>query len=467
MNFEWSLIIDLGVISVALLVATIIRARVRFFQRFLIPNALTAGFLLLFFYNFAAPRLGMSTRGLENFVYHFLNMSFVAMSLRHTERRAEPRNVLSTVTTILSQYTLQSLIGLGLTFFFIATFIRDLFPSFGLFITLGYCLGPGQAFSMGTDWEAFGFAGAGSVGLTFAAFGFLWAFFGGVILINHAVRKGWIGKETSESLQSAEVRTGVVSRSRCAPSGSKETTEGQAIDSLAYNLAVVLGIYLATFVGLKGLTWVLYRLGPLASELADSFWGIMFIFCALAGLLAKKLIRMVRADHTMDNGCLTRITGTSVDIMVAAAVGAIALSVVAQYWLPILIMGAIGGVVTLLSLLWMSSRIFTDHQFHRFILIYGALTGTLPSGLALLRIIDQEFSTPASRDYVYAAGVTFPLAIPMIMIINQPAKGFFLNDPSRYWLTLIVLLVYFVAAIVAYRLLAGKGAFRTARLWKR
>lgn len=467
MNFDWATIINLGVISVSLLVATFIRARVRFFQRFLIPNALTAGFLLLFFYNFAAPHLGMSMRGLENFVYHFLNISFVAMSLRRIERKAEPKNVLSTVTTILSQYALQSLVGLGLTFLLIATFAKDLFPTFGLFITLGYCLGPGQAFSIGSDWEAFGFAGAGSVGLTFAAFGFLWAFFGGVVLVNHAVRKGWIAAEQTKALESRDVRTGIHVEPPPRPIGAKESTEGQAIDSLAYNLAVVLAIYLVAFIFLKGLTWLLYRIGPLGAELADSFWGIMFIFCALAGLLAKKVVRVIRVDHTIDNGTLTRISGTSVDIMVAASVGAIALSVVAQYWLPILIMGIVGGVITLVSLLWISSRIFPDHQFHRFILIYGAVTGTLPSGLALLRIIDQEFTSPASRDYVYAGGVTFPLAIPMLMMVNLPAKGFFYNDPSRYWITLIGFLVYLVVVLVFYRILAGKQAFAAGRLWKR
>ena len=46
MNFSWPFLIDMGILGAALMAATWIRSRVRFFQRFLIPNALTAGFML-------------------------------------------------------------------------------------------------------------------------------------------------------------------------------------------------------------------------------------------------------------------------------------------------------------------------------------------------------------------------------------------------------------------------------------
>ena len=42
MNFSWTLFIDLGLIAFALLIATVIRAKVPFFQKYLIPNAITA-----------------------------------------------------------------------------------------------------------------------------------------------------------------------------------------------------------------------------------------------------------------------------------------------------------------------------------------------------------------------------------------------------------------------------------------
>lgn len=468
MLFQWSIVVDLGIISIGLLVATLIRARVHFLQRFLIPNALIAGFLLLFFYNVLAPKIGIGRVGLENLVYHFLNISFIAMSLRPSGQRAGARNIFATVTTILSQYSLQSLLGMGLTFLFIATFIKNLFPTFGLFITLGYCLGPGQAFSMGSNWESYGFTGGGSVGLTFAAFGFLWAFFGGIILINHARRRGRLRNNHTDEVPQVRLPQDTKPGGGQASANVTPKSEGDSIDSLAYNLAVVLGVHLVAFLFLKLISWFLSFAGPMGEDLAQSFWSIMFIFGALFALLAKKVFRLATIEHTLDNNHLTRISGTTVDIMVAASVAAIELAIVEMYWMPIVIAGILGGLITVVSLLWISSRIFSDHHFHRFILIYGALTGTLPSGLALLRIVDREFATPASRDYVYAAGVAFPFAIPMLMVVNLPAYGYERSNPLYYWITTAVFALYLIGVIITYRVLRGKNAFKTPlSLWQK
>jgi ESS family glutamate:Na+ symporter len=146
--------------------------------------------------------------------------------------------------------------------------------------------------------------------------------------------------------------------------------------------------------------------------------------------------------------------------------GAIVISLVARYWLPILIMGVLAGIVILVCLTWISSRLFRDYQFHRFILMWGALTGTLPSGLALLRVVDPQFETPASRDYIYAAGIVFPLAIPMLISVNFPAYAYRDGNPTLYWVCAGIYLAYLLLAIVLYRVLKGKGAFRKpARLW--
>ena len=87
MTFDWTLFVHIGIISAALMVSTFIRTRIRFFQRFLIPNALTAGFILLPLYNFVFPALGLDSMTLEALTYHLLSVSFVAMSLRKAPKR--------------------------------------------------------------------------------------------------------------------------------------------------------------------------------------------------------------------------------------------------------------------------------------------------------------------------------------------------------------------------------------------
>ena len=194
MNFAWALFIDLGIIAAALCAATLIRARIRFFQAYLIPNAIIAGLLLLPFYHWLAPRLGLGRQGLENLVFHLLNVTFIAIALRPTpRRRRQSLAVLGTATVIISQFTLQGLLGYAVTFLFIGLpLLPALFPSYGFLAALGYTLGPGQAFSIGLSWEEQGFAGAGGLGLIFGAIGFLVACFGGVWLINLGLRRGYV-----------------------------------------------------------------------------------------------------------------------------------------------------------------------------------------------------------------------------------------------------------------------------------
>ncbi len=456
MTFSWSILIDLGIVSLALLTATLIRALVPFFQKYLIPNSVTAGFLLLPFYNFLAPLAGLNTEGLGNLVFHLLNLSFISMSLRKTPRKASGKSVFSMAIAILSQYSIQSLLGIGITFLFIATIIPDLFPGFGLLITLGFALGPGQAFAIGKGWEEYGFIGGGTVGLTFAALGFLLACFAGILIINRARKKNWIDN-TDNEIKNNE-------RSHTEDSGT-EAGFG-AIDPMAYNLAVVLGIYLITFLFLKLLTFLLSFAGSMGADLATNLWGITFIFASMIAVAAKRLFSALRIDFSIDNRRLNRIAGTSVDIMVAASIGAISLVIIGRYWLPIMVMGILGGAVTAVSLLWLSSRLFRDHVFYRTILIFGALTGTLPTGLALLRVIDPEFETPAASDYMYAVGIVFFFAIPFIFSMNFPAYGYSSGNPIYYWITVCVYISYLIFVLVAFRIIAGKGAFlKSGKIW--
>jgi ESS family glutamate:Na+ symporter len=370
------------------------------------------------------------------------------------------------VIVIISQYSLQSLVGLGITFLFIITIIPDLFPSFGLLITLGYALGPGQALSIGTAWEAFGFYGGGSVGLTFASVGFLWACFGGIFLINRAKRRGWI-----EPLQTKDAKktTSPKSDGNSVASAKKQHSSlfgTGTIDPLAYNLAMVLGIYLVTFLLLKLITYLLSMAGDVGMDFAEGLWGIAFIFASIIAVGVKKLLFFFGADTTIDNERLSRVAGTSIDLMVAAAIGAISLVVVAHYWLPLIVMNILGGIITLTTVLWFSSRIFKDYTFYRTILIFGAMTGTLPTGLALLRMVDHDFETPASSDYMFAVGLMFIFAIPFIVSMNFPAYGYTQGRPFYYWITFLIYFVYLIFVLVAFKIIVGKGAFKNAgRIW--
>jgi ESS family glutamate:Na+ symporter len=273
-------------------------------------------------------------------------------------------------------------------------------------------------------------------------------------------------REQLNMLDTTGVKTGIYPKGSPLPEGSKLTTETEAIDSMTINIVFVAVIYLATFLFLKLLTFLLAFAGDLGNQLAVNLWGLSFIFAAIMAIAAKGIIKVLKVDHVLDNGSLTRISGMSVDLMVAGAIGAISLVVVSQYWLPIVIMCAVGGIVTIVTVPWICSRLFRDHKFHRTLIVYGACTGTMPTGLALLRVIDPEFATPAASDYMFSSGITFVLAIPFILAINLPAYARTTGNMAFFWAAVGVSGAYLLVVIILYAILSRKRAIaRPSSIW--
>ena len=456
MNNSWKIFIDLGLLSTALITATFLRAKVRFFQRFLIPNALTAGFILMIVYNLLRSPLNLETVRLDNLAYHLLNLSFIAMSLRKPRAKGLRKNggALPLALGVLSHYGIQAAVGLALSLLLATTIAPQIFPGFGLLLPLGFSSGPGQALSIGKTWEAFGsrFAGAGSVGLTFGAIGFLWASFGGVALINVGIKKGWVTSPHMENLLRRD-RPGLLPADKKGEIGTRMTTDSAAIDSMSYHVAYVLFTYLLTWLALTGLSALLGMAGQIGKDLAASFLGIGFIFCSLVGRLVRAVVSGTGIGYTLDDATFTRVTGFSIDLMITSALGAISFLVVREFWIPILIMSTVGGLIALFLVPWMGSRTFRDHAFGRTLVIYGVATGTLASGLALLRVVDPELKTPIAEDYMRAAGIVFPMAIPLILIIPFPAYAYIRQEPMWLALAGAGCLFYVILCIVGFLVL--------------
>ena len=272
---------------------------------------------------------------------------------------------------------------------------------------------------------------------------------GGVLLINTATARGWIERPSGYRR-----RTGLLDARDAGPEGARQRTDPDAIDSLSLWLAIVFGVYLASYGLLSGITELLALLGPAGRELADNLWGIAFIFGLLVALAVRALAERLGLAHLLDGGGLTRVAGGAVDFMIAAGLASIAIGVIAEYWPVLAVFALLIGVLTAGSLFWVTPRMFADHSFARLLMFYGSLTGTITTGIALVRVVDPELRTPAAADYCYASGLTFFLAIPMILVLNVPATG------GGAWVPAAVLSAYALAIAVSFRILTGRGGWR-------
>ena len=275
MNFEY--IIHLGIISLFLLVGALLRTRVGFLQKFLIPSSIIAGTLMLIFYNYIAPRLNLTADFLGDLVYHLLNISFIAMALRNPsddkpKDGSARRSFFQNVIAIFGQYGIQCFFGLLATLLMILTFFPDLFPAIGLSLPLGFELGPGQAYSISLPWEDMGFEGATSVGLAMAAAGFITGSVGGVILINLGVKNGWISAPDAEKLKERKLFSGFLGRGN-SREGSRLTSEGESIDTLSYHVSLIMASYLLSWAMLAVIEYLLSFIGSIGAEISSTLWA--------------------------------------------------------------------------------------------------------------------------------------------------------------------------------------------------
>ena len=112
----WNIIIQLGLIAGAMLLANFLRQKLAFIRRSLMPIAVLAGFLLLLAKLVGLVKLDGEL--MEILVYHGIALGFIAMSLRvPPEKKQEGGELtgLKSGAVIVSSYMIQGVTGLLIT----------------------------------------------------------------------------------------------------------------------------------------------------------------------------------------------------------------------------------------------------------------------------------------------------------------------------------------------------------------
>jgi len=446
-------VLDFTWLSILLIAGAVIRRYVPFFQKYLVPNNIIGGFLGLIIGSQLLGLTDLSSERLGMYVYHLLALTFIAMGLRQ-EKKTWGTGPVSMGFSFITTYVVQGTIALLVALVLVYTLMPDLVASIGLLVPLGFGMGPGLAYSMGHSWEQLGFEGAGVVGLTFAAIGFLIAYFVGIPLIQRGIRR----RETTliKGIDDIDetVRKGILKEPPPYKSAGKLTIATEAMEPMAFQIGLIGALYLVTY----GFTWGVTRLmeGTVLEQFdfPQVMWSFHFVWAALISMGARKLIDLSGRGYVIDRGLMTRTTGVFMDYLVCASIAAIVFAIVWQYWLPILIMSVLAGIGTYLYHRWLMWRAFDDYHFERFIAVFGDLTGTVNSGLVLVRVTDPEFDTPVAEDLVYGSGVALAIGIPLLFVLNLPMTIFaniFANPQTGYWVTLAILLGYGLLLLVIWR----------------
>ena len=447
----WSPVVQIGIIAGLILLANVLRRKIYLIRKTLMPTAVLAGFILLLLMSLNIIK--MSTAFLEGITYHALALGFIAMALRVPveEQESEPMIGSRSGALIVSTYLVQALVGLVISLGLAYTIMPDLFKASGILLPMAYGQGPGQANNVGTTYQALGMAGGRSFGLSLAAAGYLCACVVGVVTLNLCSRKGLIKRSTSKEELSGSITVD-------AFQDKNEIPVAESIDKLSIQMALVCLVYLLTYLITLGITSALAAFAPgLAKTVSTLLWGFNFIIGSLVATGCRTLFKGLRSAKIMNrqyqnNYLLSRFSGMAFDVMIVAGIASINIDDLSGYWLPFLLMAVIGGVVTYYYLKYMCSKMYSGYTYEGFFSMYGMLTGTISSGVLLLREIDPNFETPAANNLISGSSFGIAFGAPVLLLVSLAAK-----DTASVWITFGLIIIY-LAALLLFIFKAGKKA---------
>ena len=417
----WNIIIQLGLISGAILLANFLRQKVSFIRKSLMPVAVLGGFLLLLVK--VIGLVPVDSQLMEMLVYHGIALGFIAMSLRvppEKEKNASDLTGLKSGAVIVSTYMVQGVTGLAITLLLGYTVMPSLFKASGLLLPMGYGQGPGQANNVGSSYEALGFVGGRSFGLAVAAAGYLVACIVGVIILNVLSRKGKVGAPRSGAEKQPSVDFF---------QGRDEIPVSDSIDKLSVQIAMVILVYLLTYLAAWGLTSGIAALSPgLAGTVNTLIWGFNFIIGSALAMLVRVLLEKGRKSghirrQYQNNYLLNRISGFFFDIMIVAGIGSINLEDIRGLWLPFVLLVAAGAAVTWFHLSYVCKKVYPGYYYEGLISMYGMLTGTISSGVLLLREIDPDLATPAANNLITGSSVGIIFGAPVLILVGLAPRS--------------------------------------------
>ncbi len=414
-----SFMIAFGLASIALCIGTFLRAKIGFLRNMLVPSSVIAGILGVIFMNVVAHldiNIGTDANMYTDIVNHLFTISFISICLTGSSGNGEntAKNIfkgalgMGIIWCLL--YALTPLIGMLIIGGLGKGFDMDII--YGSMIPYAFTQGPGQAAAYGAVYESFGWENAAMVGVTFAAIGFVVAFLVGVPAAKLGVSRG-IAKNCGQIDQS--ILKGYLKKDEQTNFMVKDTTCNSNIETLTFHFAVI-GLCYILAIGISKL------LGLLPGFLGASMEGLMFMNGMFAAYIVRFIMKKLNLVFLLEDTLQNKITGWTADYLVVCAFMAVGFSILGSWIVPMLIEAAIITVVTFVICFYFGKRFGGSNDFERTLGLYGTATGTVPSGIALVRIVDPEFKTTTAIE-LGLMNMIMLLSTPVYLVLLAMASG--------------------------------------------
>lgn len=406
----YSLLADVGWISVLLLIGMLARRYVPFVQRLMLPSSITAGLLGI--------ALGPAWLDLIPFsdqlsTYSSILIAVVFAAIPYTEGfGGVARGARTMWSYSVGMYVLQW--GLALLFAFAVLGLFFTLPDgFGLLLPAGWAGGFGTAAAVGGTLEDAGFEGATSLGFTSATAGVFVCIIGGIAIAKWGAARGQTAHISAFDSLPADLRTGLVDQKERSSIGAG-TTSPSSIESLAAHVAL-----------LAATTYIGYLVTRGVAAVFPTVSVPVFAAAFLVAFVGRLVVHTTPARDSIDGRTMGSISGSTTDYLVAFGIASIVPTIVADYALPLLLLMLFGLVYCVLIFRFLTPRMFTEAWLERGLFCWGWSTASVATGIALLRIVDPKGKSRTIEEfglaYVGFAPVEIAMAIAAPVLV---ANGF-------------------------------------------
>ena len=396
----WTLFVDIGIISLLLLVGKLMRVKIKWIQKLFIPPSLLAGFIGLACgpHGFDILPISEQTGTYAGILIAFI---FGAVPLTSQKTKGNQQEIgamwVYSQTGLLLQWAFGGLLGL-----LVLNKIWPLSPGFGITMPSGYCGGHGTAAAIGQAFGQLGHDEILTLAMTAATFGIVGSVILGLIFVKWGAKKKHTTYLADYKDLPSELRTGLLPQEKRESMG-ESTCSSISIDSLTFNLAIICAIALGG-----------YGISKLAAHFMPGFELPVFSCAFVFGILFKKLLDRTRASESICPQTVGHISGSMTDYLVAFGIASIKVSVVIEYIVPLAILLLSGLAVTLIYVFVMARKLMKECWFEKALFTWGWFTGTMAMGIALLRVVDPKMKSRCLDSYALAYLFIAPVEISLI-----------------------------------------------------
>lgn len=454
-----------AVLSGLLMAGTVLRAKVPLFRKLLLPASVIGGFIgLLLGPNVMGQFLGFSLLPIpEDYVSIWSIIPgilivpiFAAAPLGDgMDKKANGKKgsfkqygpgviVMMAVFSMVGSF--QSATGYITNLFFKHVGGMDLYRTFGWELSQGFAGGHGTAAAIGGILEGYGldfWQTAQGVGVTTATVGLLGGMILGIVFINRAARKGEVSnlRDIPEDTQ-----RGIITDVEKQKSMGRETTVTSCINTATIHLGLIL-------IGCGLAYWLRGILSGSSNEVIQTLFSAppVWFYALLLMYVVNFVLIKFDLGWMIDKKVKSSVTGCLSDFAITAAIASCNVKAVIAYIVPILVMCAIGFVVTYFGVFAIHKKVFgDDYAFERSIICWGTNTGVMVTGMMLLKICDPDFETPALTDFSMGFAI-----MSIISIFTSPITYGLIGSGSTLvnlgW-NIVQIIAYAIVIIIAGRL---------------